>query len=168
MRRVLVFLVTAAFCIAAAGQVAAQQQQNLIIYPSQGQSPQKMEQDKYECYTWAKQQTGFDPMAMPTATSPPPPDAQGSPAGGAVKGGAGGALVGLAIGSLSGSAGEGAAIGAVAGGIFGGLRARRQQEEAQEQQQQWADQQASQYMQQRDTYNRAYKTCLIGRGYTVQ
>jgi len=33
-----------------------------IIYPAKGQSQQQMEKDKYECYTWAKGQTGFDPM----------------------------------------------------------------------------------------------------------
>jgi hypothetical protein len=169
MRTKIMILVSLIFMTVAASNAMAQQpQQNVVIYPAKGQNQQQMEMDKYECYTWAKQQTGFDPMAMPTATSAPPPSAQGSPAGGAVKGGAGGALVGLAIGSLSGSAGEGAAIGAVAGGIFGGLRARHQQEEAQEQQQQWANQQASQYMQKRDYYNRAYSACLTGRGYVVQ
>jgi hypothetical protein len=169
MRKKMIFLASLALVVLAAQYaMAQQQQQNFVIYPARGQSQQQMEMDKYECYTWAKQQTGFDPMAMPTATSAPPPDAQGSPAGGAVRGGAGGALAGLAIGSLSGSAGEGAAIGAIAGGIFGGLRARHEQEEAQQQQQQWANQQASQYMQQRDYYNRAYSACLTGRGYVVQ
>ena len=150
-----------------AGQVAAQQQQDFIIYPAKGQSQQQTEQDKFQCYEWAKQQTGFDPMAMPTAGSPPPPASQASTGGGMVKGGAVGALGGLAIGSLSGHAGEGAAIGAAAGGVMGGMRARHQQEQSQQAQQQWADQQASQYMQKRDYYNRAYKACLTGRGYTV-
>jgi hypothetical protein len=168
MRRML-FILSIVFLAAFAGQAAAQQQQqNFIVYPSKGQSQQKMEQDKFDCYTWAKQQTGFDPMAMPTATAPPPPSYQGSTGGSMVRGGAGGALAGLAIGSLSGNAGEGAAVGAAAGGLFGGLRARHQQEQAQQAQQQWADQQAGQYMQKRDYYNRAYKACLVGRGYTVE
>jgi hypothetical protein len=55
-----VFLVTAAFLLATAGQ-AVVQQQNFVIYPAKAQSQQQMEMDKYECYTWAKQQTGFDP-----------------------------------------------------------------------------------------------------------
>lgn len=31
-----------------------------------------MENDKYECYSWAKQQTGFDPTRQLKATEPPP------------------------------------------------------------------------------------------------
>jgi hypothetical protein len=34
--------------------------QDLIIYPAKGQSQEQMEKEKFECYTWAKQQTGFD------------------------------------------------------------------------------------------------------------
>ncbi|MGB7971346.1 MAG: hypothetical protein WCF31_05185, partial [Candidatus Deferrimicrobiaceae bacterium] len=46
--------------------------QELIIYPNKGQSKKQQEKDQFECYTWAKGQTGFDPMAPPTATAPPP------------------------------------------------------------------------------------------------
>ena len=35
--------------------------QELFIYPSAGQTVQEMDQDKYECYLWAVDQTGFDP-----------------------------------------------------------------------------------------------------------
>ena len=45
---------------------------DLIVYPANGQSQEQMDKDKYECYSWAKKQTGFDPMAQPTATAPPP------------------------------------------------------------------------------------------------
>ena len=48
------------------------QAQDLFVYPAQGQSNDQMEKDKFECYNWAKGQTGFDPMQMPTASSPPP------------------------------------------------------------------------------------------------
>lgn len=41
--------------------------QNWIVFPAQGQSQEQMERDKYDCYTWSKQQTGFDPM-QPQAT----------------------------------------------------------------------------------------------------
>lgn len=33
----------------------------LFIYPSQGQSDEQRERDRYECYLWASDQTGFDP-----------------------------------------------------------------------------------------------------------
>jgi hypothetical protein len=167
MRKKMIFLTALALVVMAA-QYALAQQQNLIVYPARGQSQQQMQQDRAECQTWATQQSGFDPMAMPTATAPLPPDAQRSTAGGAVRGGAVGAATGLAIGSLSGNAGQGAATGAIAGGVFGGMRANSQQQDAQRAQQQWADQQASQHMQQRNAFNRAFSACLTGRGYTVQ
>jgi len=35
--------------------------QQLYIYPKNGQSEAQQAQDRYECHTWAKGQTGFDP-----------------------------------------------------------------------------------------------------------
>jgi outer membrane lipoprotein SlyB len=141
------------------------QAQDPIIYPSQGQSNEQMEKDKFECYNWAKQQTGFDPMQVPTATSAPPQ--QQSEGAGAVGGAARGALGGLAVGAIAGDAGKGAAIGAAAGGLFGGMRRNDARHQNQQQQQQWANQQAANYANQRNNYNRAYGACLQGRGYTV-
>jgi hypothetical protein len=141
-------------------------QQEPIIYPAKGQSQEQTEKDKYECYSWAKQQTGFDPMQVPTASAPPPQ--KQAPQGGVAKGGLAGAAVGAAAGSLAGEAGKGAAIGAAAGGLAGG-RKRAQQEKKQEAaEEQWAQQQAAEYNQKRSTYNRAYGACLEGRGYTVK
>lgn len=154
--RKLIVLVFLMFLFAMVGQCEAQQ--NLIVYPSQGQSRQKMEKDQYECHNWAKQQTGFDPMI---AGPPPPTDSSSDTAKGVVKGGAVGALGGLAIGSLSGNAGAGAAIGATAGGVFGGIRAKNQQDISNQSNQRY-------YQQKLEDYNRACKACLIGRGYTVQ
>jgi uncharacterized protein YcfJ len=165
MTKMMIFLVSLVLVVMTAQTAVAQQ--NLIIYPARGQSQQQMQQDRLECQAWATQQSGFDPLAMPTATAPPPPGAQGSAAGGAVRGGAVGAATGLAIGSLSGDAGRGAATGAIAGGVFGGLRGNAQQQDAQRSQQQWANQQASQHMQQRNAFDRAFSACLTGRGYTV-
>jgi hypothetical protein len=36
-------------------------QQDLIIYPKNGQSKEQQAADQFECHTWAKGQTGFDP-----------------------------------------------------------------------------------------------------------
>lgn len=36
-------------------------QMDLIIYPKNGQSTEQQAADRYECHSWAKQQTGFDP-----------------------------------------------------------------------------------------------------------
>ncbi len=140
--------------------------QELIIYPSQGQSQDQMEKDKFECYSWAKQQTGFDPMQQPTASQPPPQ--QEAKQGGVVRGAARGAAVGVAAGAIAGDAGKGAAIGAASGGLVGGMRRKDQKRREQHAQQQWAEQQAAEYSQKRNGYNRAYSACLEGKGYTVK
>ena len=44
----------------------------LIIFPNAGQIGEQQEADKFACYGWAKNQSGFDPMAPPTTTAPPP------------------------------------------------------------------------------------------------
>ena len=145
--------------------------QELMIYPAKGQSQDQMEKDKFECYTWAKGQTGFDPMQMPTASSPPPSQEKQSVGGrtvaGGILGGAGGAVIGGIAGGSSGAR-KGAAIGGLSGGVLGGTRSSRQNRQAEQQRQQWEQQQANQYMQQRNAYNRAHAACLEGRGYTVK
>jgi hypothetical protein len=35
--------------------------EDLIIYPKNGQNTEQQAADRYECHSWAKQQTGFDP-----------------------------------------------------------------------------------------------------------
>ena len=141
------------------------QAQDPFVYPNQGQSNDQMEQDKYQCYNWAKQQSGFDPMQVPTATSAPPP--QQSEGHGAVGGAARGALGGLAVGAIAGDKKKGAKIGAVSGGLVGGMRRNDAQKQNKKQRQQWENQQTSNYANQRNNYNRAYSACLGGRGYTV-
>lgn len=129
------------------------------VYPEKGQSSEQTEKDKYECYEWAKGQTGFDPMERPTATSAAPEEK-----GGVVGGAARGALVGVAAGAIAGDAGKGAAIGAASGGLIGGMRRRQSHRE----QDQWAQDQSAQYNARRSEYNRAWAACLQGRGYSVR
>ena len=84
MKRINRFLIILFFSVFIAGTAVAQ---DFMIYPAKGQSQDQMEKDKFECYSWAKGQTGFDPMEMPKATAPPPSKkATSSTAGGAVKG----------------------------------------------------------------------------------
>ena len=139
---------------------------DFFIYPNKGQSQEQMDKDKFECFQWAKQQTGFDPMAVPTASSPPPQ--QEAPKGGVGRGAVRGGAVGVAAGAIGGDAGKGAAIGAASGALIGGMRRRDQQRKQQQAQQEWAQQQTNEYYQNRDNYNRAYGACLEGRGYTVK
>jgi hypothetical protein len=141
-------------------------QSDLIIYPKEGQSEKQQEKDKYECYTWAKKQTGFDPMEVPKATEPPPQ--QEAKKGGVGKGAVRGGLVGLGVGAIAGDAGKGAAIGAAAGGLFGGMRRQDQKRQQEQAEQQWAQEQSSQYAHNRNNYNRAYAACLEARSYNVK
>ena len=159
-----------------AGTLYAQQP---FVYPSKGQSETQMEKDKFECYGWAKQQSGFDPMNPPSQqeletkawqtlqSQQQTQQGDGSEVGeGVVKGAVGGAIVGEVV---SDEPGAGAVIGGVIGGIRGSQK-EEQQRQAQERQRQQAIQQHAQFelKRLRDTYNRAYAACLEGRGYTVK
>ncbi len=130
-----------------------------FVYPQKGQTKEQQQKDQYECYQWAKQQTGVDPMASAPQAAP-----SSTPKGGAVRGAAGGAAVGAIGGAIAGDAGKGAAIGAGVGAAGGAIRKRRgeQQQAAAQQQQQAATQE------QRATYQRAFGACMEGRGYTVK
>ena len=89
-----------------------------MIYPREGQSPEQIGKDRYECHGWAVQQSGFDPN-MPQQTAPTAPS---EPATRPLLGGAArGAAAGAAIGAIGGDAGKGAAIGATAGGMKRGF-----------------------------------------------
>jgi len=145
---------------------AAPLAQDLYAYPNQGQSQEQQDKDQYECFNWSKQQSGFDPMAMPTASAPAPSNKSTGPGllGGAAIGGGAGAIGGAITG---GSAGKGALIGAGLGGLLGGLTSNSQKNKNQQKHKDWERQQAGQYQQGRSNYNRAYSACMTGRGYTV-
>lgn len=135
--------------------------QELFVYPSNGQTKEQQESDEYQCYNWAKGETGFDPMAAPTASEPPP--AQKAPKGGLVRGAARGAAVGAII---DGS--DGAKKGAGAGAVVGGARRADQNRQQGQEQQQWEAEQSQQYAENRNRYNKAYSVCMEGRGYSVK
>ena len=137
--------------------------QDLFVYPAQGQSQEQLEQDKYACYQWAKQQTGFDPMQAQQA--PPPGTTTGQPGGEVVRGAARGALVGAVVGEIADDdAGKGAAAGAAGGALIGGMKRRDKAAHQQQAQQQSATQQ----QQLKTDYDRAYAACLEAKGYTVK
>lgn len=146
--------------LAAAAVALAQQP---LIYPSKGQSADQQNKDEGECYTWAKQQTGVDPVAVAQASSsqPPPAGPQGERVRGAARGAAAGAVIG---GVANDDAGKGAAVGAVVGTMAGGSRQRRAAR-GQEQQQQQVQQQTQGAL---ASYNRAFAACMEGRGYVVK
>lgn len=141
--------------------------QDLIIFPAKGQTQEQMEKDKFDCYQWAKKETGFDPMATPKASSPPPQ--KQAPQGGVLRGAARGAAVGAVVGEIAhDDAGKGAAAGAAGGAMIGGMRRRDQARSQAQAEQQWAAQQAAQYDAKRSNYNRACAACMEAKGYTVK
>lgn len=173
-RGMLTGLIAAAFSLGALPAAA----QGLFIYPSKGQTQEQQSRDRYECHSWAVQQSGFDPSRSQIAQSnvasgrPPPSEA---PRGGLFRGAARGAALGAVGGAIAGNTGKGAAIGAATGALFGGFRRRNQrrqqayqQQQYQRQQQLYQQQQAQASQQGRNNYNRAMGACLSGRGYTVK
>ena len=142
-----------------AGVLVSAAQAEVFVYPKPGQSQEAFESDQYACHNWAKQQTGFDPGAPPQAAAAPPPQQ-----GGAVKGAARGAAVGAVGGAIAGDAGKGAAVGAGVGAVGGRMKQNsNNRPSAQASQQAQAQQQAAY-----GNYEKAYATCLAGRGYSVK
>jgi hypothetical protein len=129
------------------------------VYPAKGQSAQQQQKDEAACYTWAVQQSGFDPAnpSPPQQAAKPSTTATGTTPGAGLKGAAGGALVG----AVAGDAGAGAAAGAVVA-----RSASRRQNAAAAQQQQQQQQAATQ--QEQAAFGKARAACLEGRGYTVK
>lgn len=134
----------------------------LYVYPSKGQSQDKQKADELECYKWATEQSGVDPMNTTKTQAAPK---QEGPTGAAVGGAAKGAAVGALVGSVSGDAGKGAAYGAIAGGVAG----RRQGKKAQEQQNQQSQATATATDQAKaDSFKKAFSVCIEGKGYTIK
>lgn len=150
-------IVLCGLCITATSMAADE----LIIFPNAGQSNEQQEADKFACYGWAKNQSGFDPMAPPmTTTAPPKTDAK---KGGTVKG----SLRGAALGGIIGGS-DGAKKGAGAGALMGTARRNDQKRSEAQTQKNWEQEQTAIYTQNRNLYNRNYSACLEGKNYTVR
>jgi hypothetical protein len=137
-------------------------QTDLFIYPSKGQNQAQQDKDRYECHSWAVQQTGFDPSRPQSANSQSTQQRSSSSAP-VLQGAGRGAALGAVGGAITGNAGKGAAAGAAMGGMVGGFR--RRDEKIRE-----ADRKADAAAASspgRDAYMRAMSACLQGRGYTV-
>jgi len=146
----------------------------LMVYPSKGQSGDQQAQDEAQCFAWARDQSGYDPM-----NPPPPPraplvstehsdDVARGALGGAAVGAAGGAL----IGAIAGNAGKGAGIGAATGLLAGGLHAHAQDEREEErdkaQAQARIDEQQAARQELVHKFRRAMSVCLEARGYATK
>lgn len=141
---------------AALGQQPAPAGAQQAVYPAKGQTQEQQKTDEAECYTWAVQQSGYDPAHPPVAATaqPAPVTGSGARAKGAVVGGTVGAVAG-------GDAGKAAAAGAVVGGVA--QRNKNRAAASQANQAQAQQQQAGMA-----GYQKARQACLEGRGYTVK
>jgi hypothetical protein len=156
--------------------------QTSYVYPAKGQSQAQMEKDTAECRSIATQSSGKNPSTA-QAAAPQSTAATRKPSGGRARGAARGALAGAARAEVKGQqyaayekapeelqqeyrqnqAKSGAQVGAAVGGAAT-RRRRRQQSQEQQALQQHPPQQESQQA----SFEQAYKSCLMGRGYTVQ
>jgi hypothetical protein len=134
----------------------------ITVFPANNQTRQHQKEDEFDCYMWAMDRSGVDPLNLPKVEVQ---QVRSGPSGAAVGGAARGAAAGLAIGAVAGNAGRGAAIGATAGAL-GGIRGG-QQRQAQQQQQA----QANASRQEKEIWNsfvRAFSACMEGKGYTIR
>ncbi len=132
---------------------------NPIIYPAQGQTPEQQRQDQVECQLWATDNTGVDPVQLAGEAAPEREQVGGERTRGAL----GGAATGAIIGAIAGDAGKGAAIGAGVGVLSGGAKKRRKSEHNER----MMEQEQERREEQMDLYQRAFKACMEGKGYTV-
>ena len=154
-----------------AAAAAPPQTPDVYFYPKQGQDPQQQSRDRYECYLWARQQTGYDPSQFrPDSRSNVRVVAVPGPGHDTVAAGFTGAVLGAAV-SRPRDAGAGALIGAVAGAVIGAASDESRQRQADAEQARIDAAQAHRTAQSDaviQSYRRALKACLEGRGYTVE
>ena len=153
----------------------------LFVSPAKGQPQAQLDQDRYDCHVWARQQSGFDPSHAPpapagaTATATRVPVADNPSAGATAKGTLAGAVIGGVLGAHDHDALGGAVLGAAVGGLAGGTiemdGQRKVEREARDKAREIATQRATEdeaQAQRRTDYRRAITACLEGRGYTVR
>jgi hypothetical protein len=162
-KMLMIMVIVVCFVVMGCGSVFAQtsisSSLGVVPYPSKGQSAAQQNKDEGECYAWAKQQTGIDPVAV--ANTPPPPSGPAVGGGERARGAARGAVGGAAVGAIAGDTGKGAAVGAVVGTMAGGRQAR-QNRQAQAQQAEDTKTGTIQH------FNKAFGACMEGKGYVVK
>ena len=151
---------------------ASAQADETYVFPAADQSEEQQKKDEYECYLWAVDQSGFDPVeghqGDPSQASDDA-DSAGAKSGGAGKAALGGATRGAVIAEASdGDASKGATAGATMGLIKGKRRqqAAADKEKAAREEQARAEAEAKQKLV--SNYERARAACLEARDYVVK
>lgn len=140
----------------------------IYFYPNQGQTEQQQDRDRYECYLWAVEKSGFDPSQASLAPHQrveviPQPVPGASAAAGAVTG----AIAGSVLAEPR-HRDEGLVLGAITGALLGAAADAERTEQAAKMEQQLNAQQDARLEQRARDYRRAMTACLEGRGYTVR
>lgn len=142
-----IFVLTAAIGFNAATLSAA----DLVIYPADGQTKEQQQADEGACYVWAKNESGFDPLAPKDGLEGPK-----KKRGAAVRG----AALGAMIGDDSDAAKTGASVSLARQGMKN-KRAERATDRANTQIE-------AEYEASLEHFNRANVACLEGKGYVVK
>jgi hypothetical protein len=136
----------------------------LFFYPRHGQSPERQDRDRYECYRWAVRQSRFDPGRPQVA---PPQRVRVVPTRPPVADTLAGAATGALIGSAVTWTGEGAAIGAAVGAVAGAVSDLHREHGRRELERSLSARPAPGDVGRARAYRRAMSACLEGRGYAV-
>jgi len=133
------------------------------VYPAQGQSPEQLARDRYDCYVFAVQQSGVDPSRLnrPVAQVVVTP----APGAGTATGAVGGAIVGSLLAGPR-SAGLGLLVGGATGAIVGSAVDANAQAQATQAQMRVNEARAAE-TERAEEFRRANSACLVGRGYSV-
>jgi hypothetical protein len=144
---------------------------DVYFYPKEGQSSERQDRDRYECYLWAHKQTGYDPsLVRPDLRRPVRVVAVPAPGHDTAAGAVTGAVIGATV-ARPHDEGRGAVIGAIAGAVLGSAsdNARRREADAEEARRNaQRESAASRAEAELQEYRRALRSCLEGRGYAVQ
>jgi hypothetical protein len=156
-------LIAAASAVASlSAAIAAEDLSALRVDPQRGQSADQLRRDRYECHTWAVEQTGQAPVA-PSEERVQPSDAKRDKRAERASRALLGAAIGSVVGGIAGSGRgwrhendavlTGAAVGAGVGAASAGGKVR--------------DKDKTEGAPAPSEYLRALSACLEGRGYTV-
>mgnify|MGYP001826937637 CR=1 FL=1 len=142
----------------------------LYYYPTKGQSNEQQERDRFECYLWAKKQTGYDPSQKQLAPHQRIEIQSATPPGSDT---AIGAITGAIIGSVLSrrhDSGKSIVFGAITGAMLGAASEQEKRKQAEQIQQYHNAKETQNYAKieiQASNSKRAMSACLEGRGYTV-
>ena len=140
----------------------------VYFYPAQGQSEAQQDRDRYDCYVWATDETGFDPARQ---IAPREARATVVPARSPGETVAAAAAVGAVIGAVAadrGDGAQGAVVGAMAGTVVGAVAANAEASEARAVAERNNSRGVGRHEREAAEYRRAMSACLEGRGYSVR